>query len=290
MKPTSIIFLILSIILIAAGSVTCITAQKMAEANGIELFDRATDDEDNGVEINEFKSVNKIALYLKNVNVTIVGNAESSYVKLVNFSKNTYEYVVSNKNMTIEDSVSVMSLFKITSDGFNFDGLRHFLYYDQYKDKQKSIEIGISKEDEIKQFDIEVENGNVSVTRVINQADYNIVIGEGTLDLSIPRSVSTVNIKIGKGDATFTANNTYTGNIGVEIADGDFIASVKDNSTRTYSLNTAAGEINLFGESKGETLELEPLTPQYTYTVNVKKGNITLAYPPAGEDETGGGK
>jgi len=279
MKPTSVIFLILSVILIAAGFVICITAQKMAEANDIQLFYQETDFEENGIEFYEFKLVNKISLYLGDADVKIIFGAEKSEVKLVNFSKNTYECLVSNKNLSIDDSISFISLFKITSEGFNFEGLRHFMQYNRFKDKDKYIEIYVSDDNEIKQFDIEVDNGDVSIINVPNQADYNISIGKGNLDLGIDRSISNVKIEVKNGDVRIAAPNTYTGNIDIKIGEGNLYSDIRDNQTRSYKLDTKNGEVTFFGNLKDNTFEINPIESLYTFDVSVDKGNIEIAHP-----------
>jgi len=143
----------------------------------------------------------------------------------------------------------------------------------------KYIEIYVSDDNEIKQFDIEVDNGDVSIINVPNQADYNISIGKGNLDLGIDRSISNVKIEVKNGDVRIAAPNTYTGNIDIKIGEGNLYSDIRDNQTRSYKLDTKNGEVTFFGNLKDNTFEINPIESLYTFDVSVDKGNIEIAHP-----------
>lgn len=277
MRPTSVIFLILSVVMIAGGVVTCISAQKIAEANDIELLVQETDENFNGIETYEFDDINtnKITLKLKEVDVNIYGNAEATYIKLTNFSKNTFEYSISNKNLTVDDSINLYSLFQFTSGGLNFNGLRHFIYYDRFKDKQKTVDIYINRQDDIKQFDISVESGTITVSDIPKQADFLLKVGEGEVNISNMKIISTITVQIGTGD--FNINTvSMSGTIDASIDNGNVYANVKNNNYRGYRLSVENGIIDFFGEPKSGVFNLEPLKETTSIKADVKTGNIYL--------------
>jgi hypothetical protein len=276
-KPTSVIFLILSVILIAGGAVTCIAAQKMAVANGIELFSQETDENSNGIETHEFSetNTNKITLNLKDVNVNIIGNSEKSYMKLTNFSKNTFEYLISNKNLTVDDSINLFSLFQITTGGIGFNGLRHYILYDRFKDKQKTVDVYISKDDSIKQFDITVDSGIITISGITNQADYILNNGIGDIKMDNIRIISTVTAVIENGNFNIDTAS-ISGNIDIKVNKGNVNAAIKSNNYRGYHLMTANGVINYFGEQKSKYFDIEPLNKTSSFNADVKTGNIII--------------
>ncbi len=277
MKPTSIIFLILSVILIAGGAVTCISAQKMAETNGIELFFQDADENLNGIETHDFSeaNTNKITIKLKKVNVNIIGGSETSHIKLTNFSKNTFEYSISNKNLTIDDSINLYSLFQFTSGGIDFSGLRHFLYFNQFKDKQKTVDIYINKNDDIKKFDITVESGIITVSNITKQADYLLKVGEGDININDLKIISTITAETGTGNINIDTIST-NGIIDLKAEIGDIYAKLRNSNYRGYKLSTENGSIEYFGEPKSNVFNLEPLNETTSFKADVKNGDIII--------------
>lgn len=277
MKPTSFIFLILSVVLIAGGAVTCITANKMAVANGIELFFQETDEYSNGIETHEFSetNTNKITLNLKDVNVNVTVNSEMSYIKLTNFSKNTFEYSISNKNLTVDDSINLYSLFQITTGGIGFNGLRHYIFFDRYKNKQKTVDVYIAKGDDIKQFDISVDSGIITISGITNQADFLLNVGDGVINMDNIKIISTITAEIGDGDFNIDTAS-ISGNIDIKVDKGNINAAIKSNSYRSYHLTTESGIINYFGEPKAKYFDVEPLNRTSSFNAEVKTGNIII--------------
>ena len=285
MKPTSVIFIILAIVLIVAGTVTCVAAQKMADANDVRLFYHEMDEVGNGIETSEFssESVNKIKIELKKADVIINIGGESASMKLVNFSKNTYENSITNKNLTISDSFNIMSVFNILTSGFEFEGLRHYLHFDQFSERNKILEITLPQNSDIKQFEIQLGSGSITFTGINNQADYTLKVGEGNIDMSSIRLISSVNAKIGTGNFSIDSA-AQNGNINVEITEGNFYGLLRRSEYRSYSLTALGGEIDYFGEIKVINHEVEPLAPTSSLTVKITAGNIKLA---GGEDARG---
>ncbi len=277
MKPTSVIFIILSVILIVGGTVTCISAQKMAETNGVELFSLNTDDDQNVIETHEFSeaNTNKITIKLKDVHVNIIGEAETSYIKLTNITKNSFEFSINNKNLTVDDSVNLYSLFQFTVGGIDFNGLRHFLYYNQFKDKQKIVDIYVGKNDNIKQFDISVETGNIFLSGISKQADYLLKTGKGEIVIKDLKIISTISAEIDNGNISIDTTS-LSGNIDFKIGTGDIYAKLKSNGYRGYQLSTQNGMIEYFGESKANLFNLEPMKKTSSFTADVENGDIII--------------
>ena len=90
MRPTSMIFLVLSLILIFGGFMTCSIAKSMAASENISIYDQVFDENGDAIytyNISE-QAINKLALTFSDVDVTVVGGASSSYVELKNFDVN----------------------------------------------------------------------------------------------------------------------------------------------------------------------------------------------------------
>lgn len=277
MKPTSIIFLILSVILIAGGAITCVSAQKMAENNGIDLFFQETDEDENGLETSGFNSdnVNKLTLELGDVDVNIYGGASRNSIELVNFPKNSYEFAISNKNITIDDSAGLMSLFKITSGGFQFNGLRHYLYYDRFSDRDRTVNVYIAVDSNVKSFDIQLKSGNINLYHIDTQADYRIRLGEGILLMDQIDSISQLDVQVETGSVTINGRE-LAGNSTIQVGTGDVKLSLSDNSFRSYALSAPDGVVSFYGANKGTAWEMTPLQVVSALTVTSAHGSVQL--------------
>ena len=149
MKISSIICIIVSIFLIFVGIFVCSYARKLApndEAiDGAKFVDGQSKSEMN---FND-QYVSKISLDLSDCNIVIHGNAESSYVKLINFQPNKYISTVSNKSVNISNNISITDFINFKDSGISFSGvwktLRSLLLSE--KSGKKKVEIYISNED-----------------------------------------------------------------------------------------------------------------------------------------------
>jgi len=277
MKTTSMIFLILSLVLIIAGTAVCLIAQNMAQNDGVNLFAAQDNEGSRGVytEALADSAINKIVIRVKDADV-VIKSGESSCVTLNNYSIGSYYMAVSNKNLTFEEGVSLMSLFEFSSGGFSFNGLRQFLNFGNFDGKQKTIEITVGKNESLKQIDIEIENGNVNIDGPTVSADYNIAVENGKVILDIPGKFSTANINIGDGDLTFKTKGN-NGKLNAAIDKGNAYLILSESATRAYSLKTVKGAIHHFGTLMGNAFESAPIGEITTeYNVSLKSGDISV--------------
>ena len=131
MKPASIIFIIVSVMVIIAGFVLCTVGMNLANEQGVALFatDVAVIDGD-VIRSDTFdaSSINKIKMNLDAVDIYIAASETGeSYMELRNFQVGTYDYSVQNKMLLIDNETSIFSLMRIAEGNFSFDGLRHYL-------------------------------------------------------------------------------------------------------------------------------------------------------------------
>ena len=277
MKTTSVIFLILSLVLIIAGTTVCLVTQSMAQNSGVNLFAHGFDANNNGVYTEQLSdsTVNKIVVRAKNADV-IIKSGESSSITLKNYSIGSYYMAVSNKNLTFEEGVGLMSLFKFSSGSFSFNGLRQFLNFDGFKGKNKAVEIVVGKDETLKHIEIEIENGNVNIEGNTVTADYFVTIKNGKAVVDVPGKFSTVKVNIDKGDLTFKTHGN-NGKFNAVINEGNAYLILGESTTRAYSLKTENGSVTHFGSLMGNSFESSPVGETSTeYSVNVASGNISV--------------
>ena len=97
MKPTSIVSLIISVILIIVGLVTCFIAQNMAQEKGEYLFaEERNNDLVQTVDLSE-SEISKIELIVADTEINIIGKSERSYIEFINFRENYYALSATNR-------------------------------------------------------------------------------------------------------------------------------------------------------------------------------------------------
>jgi len=277
MRPTSVIFLIFSVILIASGVGVLFLAQSMAESDDIALFAQSLDENDNLVEIYDFtdQSIDRISLTLNGASVNVYGNSEKSYIELINFPKSTYDLSVSSKTINIDNTISLLSLVRIKENGLNFSGLRHYLNTGDYSDKPKTVNIYIKPEEEIKVYNFSISKGDVVIKDITNSADYSISIGSGSIEMSDIESRSTANLSVDSGNVA--VNECFIENISILIDSGDIDYTMNSMENQIIdAIVREKGTITVNGKDRGSEYIYESDIDYMAVNAEVKSGNINI--------------
>ncbi len=185
MKPTSVIFLIVAVLIICLGVLLCITGNSMATDMGISIFAQTGDAENNFSTTETFESeeLKKIVLNFTDVNVNVYGGAEEEKVELVNFTDGTYVYSLSKSTMQIYENSGITSFIDLDNFKIYFNGFRDYLHHYKYRDKQRSVNLYLKNEADIIKFDITTQSGNITVKDLSLGCDYKITTATGILTL-----------------------------------------------------------------------------------------------------------
>jgi len=277
MRPTSVIFLIFSVILIASGVGVLFLAQGMAESDDIALFAQSVDENNNLVEIYDFtdQSIDRISLTLSGASVNVYGNSEKSYIELINFPKSTYDLSVSSKTINIDNTISLLSLVRIKENGLNFSGLRHYLNTGDYRDLPKTINIYIKPEEEIKVYNFSVAKGDVVINDIKSSADYSVNIGSGSIKMENIESRSTANLSLESGDVLL--NECFIENISVMIEAGnlDYIMNGMENQIIDVRIKDN-GNVKVNGTDRGSEYIYESEIYYMILDAEIEKGDINI--------------
>ena len=277
MRPTSVIFLIFSVILIASGVGVLFLAQGMAESDDIALFAQSLDENDNLVEIYDFtdQSIDRISLTLSGASVNVYGNSEKSYIELINFPKSTYNLSVSSKTINIDNTISLLSLVRIKENGLNFSGFRHYLHTGDYSDKPKTVNIYIKPEEEIKVYNFALSKGDVIISNIKNSADYSITTGSGNIEMSDIESRSTANLSTDDGNVAI--NECFIENISVMIESGDLNYTMNGMENQIIdAIIRERGSITVNGKDRGNEYIYESQIYYMIMNAEVKNGDINI--------------
>ncbi|MCQ2427168.1 MAG: hypothetical protein MJ137_02035 [Clostridia bacterium] len=272
MKPTSIIFLIISVMLALVGLLLCFTATNMAADQGVNLFTQTGDADSNYTSVHEFdgESIKKLVINLSNVDINVYGGAESNRVELVNFPDGAYDLSISKSTLQLSDNANISNLIDIDNLKINFNGFRDYLHYFRYKDKERTVNLyftdtasaitlSVSTEANVTlndlrlncDYKINVIKGNVSVSNVKTDSSMTI---ESTEDSQIELVSTSVNDLRIDGITAYAniKSSGFTRSMYIDIKSGsvDYNRMEDDFTGFNLYLRAAAGTISYFNEIK----------------------------------------
>lgn len=269
MKPTSVIFLIVAAVLIVAGIITCGVAKGMADSQGVELFLQHSEGENKNIIRYEITAdnINKIKIELKDANINVYKSEEDvSYIELINFNINSYSYSTDNSVLTIDDTQGIMAILNLTNNGVQFNGLRHYINFENFTHKDKSVNIYLIEEDSLKVFSAVSENGNMSMSGFKSNLEYEIKLESG--DLYIENIETSGNINASVNNGNLNLKKTSAASLDVSIGNGSAELNDIDEQIISYKLYTNIGNLTV----KDKTIE----NREYIYSSPVSKSNINI--------------
>ncbi len=294
MKPTSIIFLIVSVLLIISGIITMGVANRLGAAEGIVLAETPGDSDEHTVTYEyENGSVLKITASVRDADVNIIGGAARSYVELINFFEGTYELTESNRVLTVRDSVDLTSPDGIASFAMNFKGLRGIVNQINSMGLKKTVNIYLSDVYPVNVVECSVGEGSVIITGNKSATDYIINIEKGNIQLTDVTTTS-------KLDATIVEGGVILDNCGItrfvcdlengsvqataklsrveaDIAAGDFLLKLIDGLEIVgFELVCQSGSVNFNGINHGGIFLQENPTTENLIAVTVGVGDIVV--------------
>ena len=213
MKPTSIIFIIVSVLLACVGVLLMVTASNMADTQGISLFTQTGDSDNNftaSYEIDD-ENIKKLSIDVSNVTVNVYGNAKQSKIELVNFPEGTFDLTTGKTTMTLADKTDISNIVDLDNLKINFNGFRDYLHYFQYKDKEKTVNVYFSDECSVTIFSLSTA-GDVTLEDLNNNCDYRVKVGKG--------NVSVTNLTT---NSSLTVNSTDDSNITLNTVEANDI-------------------------------------------------------------------
>ena len=198
MKPTSVIFLIVAILLACVGFLLCMTATSLATEQGIGIFTQVGDADDNYIHSELFseEELKKIVVKVSDVKVNVIGGSEESKVELVNFTNNSYQVQMGRSTLQISDNAGISGIIDLENFRINFGGFRDYLHYIfDRTEKEKALNIYLTDSADLVNFNITSTTGDITVSNLETDCDYKIVIESGVVTLTNVSTDSSVQIE-----------------------------------------------------------------------------------------------
>ena len=283
MKPTSIIYLVLSIILIATGYVSMEMAQTLAESEGISLYSDVTDDDGNRISTVYFNSLehDRIEVNISDSTVYLcVGDEEKVVFK--NYTEGSYTAMKSGVSYIISDNMSAIDM--ITSGNFNltFKGLRHYLHDRDILSRKKEVYIYTTENTQLNSIDIKLANGTVNIADYKASFDVMAYVGTGNINV-ISAEANSFNIT---GDNTILAcEEVKAPRFHSDLKNGKISMKNCDVALLTQLNIKESGEVNLqlAGAEEGYNV-----TAYASKSVTFNGKNVGTSYPPESDSAEGG--
>ncbi len=275
MKKTSIIFLIISLILVIIGLVLKGTAAKNAEKAGIELFRQNITEKGDLVEIVEFSSIdtNKINIDISNADINIIGSADKSYAEIINLNPIEYSAYTNNRAFTIKDDLVDALIGRAEGGNISFNGVRDYIRFEKHN-PDKIINIYIASSSSVKIFDISVQKGTVTVDSVDTICDYNISIKKGDFVCKNTSDISLMKANVKEGNVKL--DNTYVANTDVIIENGDLEFTTKSNIVYSYNVECETGTINYNTDKHTGSFVVENTNVNGNFKAHVGVGSVSI--------------
>ncbi len=294
MKPTSIIFLIVSLVVVLLGFATLGVASGLATSQGVELGMPASEDGNYYAEPDfDAEAVGKISVALGEATVNVIGGAEKSYVELINFTEGMYAASSSNRVFTLNDSTELTSFSSIISMVSGFKGLRTFVDYFEMRNLERTVNIYLCDDYPINAVEITLQKGEVNIKNNRTLTDYYVDIKSGEFNMIDVGTTSVVKVEVASGDVrlddcdieqmsvTVKAGNVQAtaqvNRFTVNVESGDFDYSCYSSIDATnVKLAASAGTITVDGNAVGGFMQTSDAATGNVIDATVSVGDITV--------------
>ena len=185
MKPTSIIFIVLSIAIMIVGLFICSSASDAAEKAGIEIFASEKNELGDLVFTYDFSDdkIKKIAIETLDADVNVKHTDGNSYIELINFHEGSYSFSRNNRMISVANNANISSLLQFGSGNFSFNGLRHYFREMPKSGHPKTVNIYINPENELQTLSFDVSSGDLVISSVSAECDYDLSVTGGNTDI-----------------------------------------------------------------------------------------------------------
>ncbi len=250
MKPTSVIFLIVSILLACVGFLLCMTATSLATEQGIGLFAQVGDDDDNYVATETFteEELKKIVVKVSDVQVNIIGGAEESKIELVNFMNNSYQIQAGRSTLQISDNSGISGIVDIDNFKINFHGFRDYLHYifdyiAGKPQKEQILNIYLTDSADLVNFNITVGDGDITISHMQSDCDYKIIMANGVVDIEDVETDSSIQIESTES-SNIELNNVKTDELRIMSPESECFIDISSTTfSRAMYVEAKSGDI-----------------------------------------------
>lgn len=225
MKLTSIIFLIISVILIFSGIFLCNYARDNAPNDGAIDGYVVNKNGDTIVEhYFEEGGMSTVTVDLEGCDVQIIKGGDASYVVMENFLTSRYICAVSGKILTVSNNITLADYINFDGTGVKFGGVWQTLRA-MFVDKgntDRTVYVYIGEDETIKQINVNATSGTVRLVGFNDGQNVKLSVNDAIVEVDSITAESVV-LESLKSDITIT--NTSSKSFEGELEKGTFNVS-----------------------------------------------------------------
>ncbi|MBQ7171955.1 MAG: DUF4097 family beta strand repeat protein [Clostridia bacterium] len=242
MKPASIIFLVVALVVTSVGFFLCRRAEKQAEAEGIELFNSSTDEDGNNVSTLRYDTdaMQKISVTLNKGTVYLRRGTEQK-VETYNMLDGFYLRGVSTNMLQINDTLGVVDMFKEGGLGLSFNGLRNILRSFDLIRKERAVVVYLPDGASLNSISVSVRTGDIVLEDFFTDADLTLKTEEGNVRLKNVSASGLLQISAGQGGVSLT--DGFAGDLRIAAEKGD--VSLENTLLKSAAVTVGEGNISL---------------------------------------------
>lgn len=263
--------------MIFAGLICCKVASAKAADQGYQLFIQSEDEEGNLVTSYPMDAaeVGKLNLSITGADVNVISGADTARVELLNYGINSFTYGISGNEMTVSDSVSILTMFNLSGKGTQFKGLRHYKNLANFSKGKKTVNIYLTDSYPLESLELKVTGGDIFVTGVSSACSYKLTATTGNITMAGIQNASVATLSVTqKGDIRLSGCTFET--IVANIISGNFQYDGISAEQQAYALKTEKGMISVNAENIGTSYNVSSPAASTTCTVTVEEGNIII--------------
>ena len=282
MKPTSIIFLVLSVILIATGYVSMQMAVTLAENENIALYSDELDADGNRIGTVYYNSLehDKIEVSVSDATVYLRQGDEEKVV-FKNYTEGSYTAIKSGVSYVISDNLSAIDM--ITSGKFNltFKGLRHYWHDREILSRPKEVWVYTTENTVLTAIDLKLASGTVNIKDYKVNFDIMSTVESGKIEASTCEAAS---FNFAGESCTVNAEKLIAPRFHSDIESGKIVMKNCDIASLTQLKVKEEGEVSV--ELGGEASEYN-IVAYASKSVSINGKNVGTQYPPEKEETEG---
>ena len=284
MKLTSVIFLIISVILLFTGVFLCNYAREMAPNEAAIDGYIVNENGDTVVEYYfEEDGISTVNVDLADCDVQIVKGGKTSYVVMKNFLTTQYICSVSGKILNVSNNISLSDYINFDGTGVKFGGVWQTLRA-KFVDKgntDRLVYVYIGEDETIKQINVTSNGGVVRLVGFNDGQNVSLTLNNSTVELD---SVTAESIKMEsvKSDVTLSNINSESFEGNIEKGSFNVVSAVIDEmevestAADITLLNLATVSLDIESEDGNVSLTTPYVVTDYIIRVTAPDGKVLL--------------
>ncbi|MDY2609704.1 MAG: DUF4097 family beta strand repeat-containing protein [Eubacteriales bacterium] len=260
MKPASVIFLGVALLLVLTGFILTCVASSQAKKQGISLYTTVTQPgETENVQTYSFTdtTIDRLILSFNHADVEICQSTDdTSRIDLVNFKTGTFDITQTNRMLQITNRSQFFAFFDNVKEGnFSFHGLRDYLAYSKVSSDEQVVRVYLPTQSRVKVISCETEDGSISLRDFVCSCDLRLLAVADRVSLENVKTSSQIALTLRDGAKaemkTVSCNSSTFQCDGATVAAGAFTTG-----DLTIKGSKAALNLGLTGQREEYWLDL----------------------------------